>query len=111
MLVVYATVTTIVTPVGGLLIGVAADQASLWWALAGCGLVLVVLALALRTRLTVFDPLDEDGAPAPAHLSGHHLALSHLSGADLFHHTLDHLHHRHHHTTGQHGDGDAPGTP
>ncbi len=111
VLVVYATVTTIVTPLGGLLIGVAADQASLWWALAGCGLVLVVLALALRTRLTVFDPLDEGGAPAPAHLSGHHLALSHLSGADLYHHTLDHLHHRHDAAASQQVDDDAPGAP
>jgi MFS family permease len=96
VLVVYATVTTIVTPLGGLLIGVAADAASLWWALAGCGLVLTVLALSLRNRLVVFDPLDQQAATAPLALSGHHLALAHLSGAEVFHHAFAQLHDRDH---------------
>jgi MFS family permease len=93
VLVVYATVTTIVTPLGGLLIGAAADLTSLWWALAGAGLALTILALSLRTRLEVFDPLDQRDPIAP---TGHHWALAHFSGAELFHHSFARLHHDHH---------------
>jgi MFS family permease len=91
VLVVYATVTTIVTPLGGLLIGAAADLTSLWWGLAGSGLVITVLALALRNRLDVFDPLDQRTQPTAT--TGHHWALAHFSGAELFHHAFAELHH------------------
>src|SRR5262249_8892271 len=52
VLVVYATVTTIVTPLGGLLIGAAADELSLWGAVAMSGLVITLLAVCLRRKLT-----------------------------------------------------------
>jgi MFS family permease len=81
VLVVYATVTTVVTPIGGLIIGVLADGVSLWFALAFAGTCLTVLALVLRTRLRVFDDLGVDGShPAP---HGHHVHLIHLFGWDV----------------------------
>jgi hypothetical protein len=94
VLAVYATVTTIVTPLGGLLIGAAADLISLWGALAGCGLVLTVLALSLRNRLEVFDQLDPRDSPAAP--TGHHFALAHFLGAEPFHDAFARLHDRNH---------------
>jgi MFS family permease len=83
VLVVYATVTTIVTPIGGLAIGVIADQLSLWGALGVCGGLILVLTLVLRKRLTVFDELGhapDAGGPAIHHP---HLGLMHLFGTDV----------------------------
>lgn len=81
VLVVYATVTTVVTPIGGLVIGLLADEVSLWFALAFAGVCLTALALALRTRLRVFDDLgDEHEHPAP---HAHHVHLIHLFGWDV----------------------------
>jgi hypothetical protein len=101
VLVVYATVTTIVTPIGGLLIGAFADELSLWGALGASGLVILALAVCLRRRLRVFDELG----PAPQHgdepVARHpHLHLLHLLGCDapgaleVFHH----VHHDDEHT-------------
>jgi MFS family permease len=83
VLVVYATVTTIVTPIGGLLIGLIADELSLWGALGVSGAALTVLALCLRHRLRVFDELGT----APEHAvkpALHHanLHLMRLLGCD-----------------------------
>ncbi len=71
VLVVYATVTTIVTPIGGLLIGAIADELSLWGALGVSGLVITLLAVGLRRRLRVFDgsaqrPIVPAGEVAPS---------------------------------------------
>jgi MFS family permease len=89
VLVVYATVTTIVTPLGGLLIGAAADVTSVWWALAGAGILLTVLPLTLRGRLQVFDGLADADSVVP---TGHHWALGHFLNMESFHHGFAHLH-------------------
>jgi MFS family permease len=81
VLVVYATVTTIVTPIGGLLIGALADTTSMWVALAVCGVGILVLAVALRSRFTVFDQFGELDTPVRAH--HHALHLAHLFGWDV----------------------------
>jgi hypothetical protein len=81
VLVVYATVTTIVTPIGGLVIGALADTTSMWVALAACGTSILVLALALRSRFKVFDQFGELDAPVKAH--HHALHLTHLFGWDV----------------------------
>ncbi len=86
VLVVYATITTIVTPIGGLLIGAFADELSLWGALGVSGLVILVLAVCLRRRLRVFNELG----PAPDQATHRvqpvvrhpHLHLMHLLGCD-----------------------------
>ncbi len=97
VLVVYATVTTIVTPIGGLLIGVIADELSLWGALGVSGLVITLLAVGLRRRLRVFDELGTAPERATTPRARHpHLHLVHLLGSDvpgtrtdLFHLTHD----------------------
>ena len=83
VLVVYATVTTIVTPIGGLLIGAVADELSLWGALGVCGLLITVLALSLHSRLKVFDEIGTAPAGRPEH-SVHHprLHLVHFLNCD-----------------------------
>lgn len=91
VLVVYATVTTIVAPLGGLLLGTAADLASLWWALAGAGLVLTALSLALRGRLAVFNTIGQEDAVAQVAPASHHWALVHLLGADFLRDAFTHL--------------------
>ena len=82
VLVVYATVTTIVTPIGGLAIGAIADQLSLWGALGVCGGLILVLTLVLRTRLTVFDELGNAPRLSEATIHHPHLGL-HIFSADL----------------------------
>ena len=62
VIVVYTTVTTIVAPLGGLLLGAAADLVSLYWALAGCGLAMIIVAVCLHSRFSVFDEIG--AAPA-----------------------------------------------
>lgn len=83
VLVVYATITTIVTPLGGLAIGAVADAASLWGALALAGVVLAGLALALRRKLRVLDELGAAPDGSPPALHHHHLHLGQLVGHDL----------------------------
>jgi MFS family permease len=68
VLVVYATITTIVTPIGGLLLGGIADELSLWGSLAVSGFAIALLAVLLRKRLRVFDQI---GTP-PEHEGGRH---------------------------------------
>lgn len=96
VLVVYATITTIVTPIGGLLIGAFADELSLWGALGVSGLVILALAVCLRRRLRVFDDLgpapDHAGPPVVRHP---HLHLLHLLGCDAPG-ALEVFHHVHH---------------
>jgi MFS family permease len=91
VLVVYATITTIVTPIGGLLLGEVADELSLWGSLAVSGFVIASLAILLRTRLRVFDEL---GAPPDRAGRGHHhhLQLSHWFGPDALD-SIGHLRH------------------
>jgi MFS family permease len=93
VLVVYGTVIAILTPLGGLLLGAAADLLSLWWAIAASGVALTAVTLALRTRLDVFDELDAADRVASPHVGGaHHVSLAYLGSehghrtfADLFH--------------------------
>jgi MFS family permease len=75
VLVLYATITTIVTPIGGLLLGGIADELSLWGSLAVSGFAIAFLAVVLRKRLRVFDQLG----PPPEHDGRHHLHLVHLT--------------------------------
>jgi hypothetical protein len=81
VLVVYATVTTIVTPLGGLMIGAVADELSLWGAVAVSGLVITLLAVCLRRRLRVFDALGPaEATPGVRHA---HLHFLHFAGCDV----------------------------
>ena len=97
VLVVYATVTTIVTPIGGLLIGAIADELSLWGAPASPALVITLLALGLRRRLRVFDELGAapDRVAEPA-LHRAHLHLMHVLGCEMPGSHADHFHISHH---------------
>ena len=94
MLVVYATAISILTPIGGLAIGAAADVVSLWWAIALEGVALTLVSLLLRSRLTVFDELEAGGTASDRPVHGHPWALGHLGAPDLVHHSLAHLLHR-----------------
>jgi MFS family permease len=98
VLVVYATVTTIVTPIGGLLIGLIADELSLWGALGVSGFALTVLALCLRKKLRVFDELGAapEGSSKPA-LHRAHLHLMHVLGCDIPGTVGELFHPTHHH--------------
>jgi MFS family permease len=94
VLVVYATAISILTPIGGLAIGAAADVVSLWWAIAFEGIALTLVSLFLRSRLTLFDDLEADGTAPDRPVHGHGWALGHLGAPDLVHHSLAHLLHR-----------------
>lgn len=89
VLILYATLASLVTPLGGVMIGAAADTWSLWWGLAGSGVVLVSIAIALRRRLGVFDTIeaiDAPGVPRRARSSANDhwsLHLRHVLSADL----------------------------
>ena len=92
VLVVYATVTTILAPAGGLLLGAAADATSVYWALGGAGVVMLVVAVALRSRFAVFDAI---GARAPVDQiphHGHHWGLAQVVGPQLLHGAFSRLH-------------------
>jgi MFS family permease len=91
VLVVYGTVIAILTPLGGLLLGAAADLVSIWWAIALSGLALTTVTIALRRRLAVFDDVDDADRAAPAHGAGVQLPFA-LLGSDHAHRTLAHLH-------------------
>jgi MFS family permease len=91
VLVVYATITTIVTPIGGLLLGEIADELSLWGSLAVSGFAIASLAVVLRRRLRVFDQLS----PPPDREGRHHhpyVHLSHWFGPDALG-SIGHLRH------------------
>ena len=95
VLVVYATVTTIVAPLGGLLLGAAVDLASLYWALAGSGLAMLVVAVCLHSRFAVFNAIGADAVGPHPPAVGHHWALAHLMGPEVLHGALADLHLRH----------------
>ena len=97
VIVVYATVTTIVAPLGGLLLGAAADLVSLYWALAGCGLAMIIVAVCLHSRFSVFDEIG--AAPTRPHPPsvGHHWALAHFLGPEHVQHAIAHMHLAHLH--------------
>jgi len=77
----YMTVIALLAPIGGVLIGVAADTWSLWWALGGSGAVLVVLSLLLRTRFAVFDALDGPAAESRVRVAAREHWSAHLRHA------------------------------
>ena len=91
VLVVYATVTTILAPAGGLLLGAAADASSVYWALGGAGVVMLVVAVALRRRFAMFDAIGAGTPTAEPDPTGHHWALAHLVGPQLLHGALSRL--------------------
>jgi len=94
VLVVYGTVIAILTPIGGLLLGAAADLVSIWWAIGASGAALTALAIFLRPRLTVFNQLEGADRAVGAHAaSAHHWSLAHFIGPDVAHHALAHLYH------------------
>jgi len=111
VLVVYATAVTVLTPIGGLALGAAADTLSLWWALALSGLVLTTVCLLVRTRLVVFDTL-EPTTDAPRRAATHLWTVGHLLAPELVHHALAHVYHG---ATIRHDGGGAvapePATP
>ena len=90
VIVLYATVIGVLTPLGGIAIGFFADAFSLWWSLAASGLILAALAVILAPQLEVFDELDsERGAGAVqrstrAHWGIHlrHTLMGDVAGAD-----------------------------
>jgi transmembrane secretion effector len=93
VLVVYGTAIAILTPIGGLLLGAAADLLSLWWAIAASGIALTAVTLVLQPRLAVFNELDDADRVASVNASsGHLLPLAHL-GCEDAHHALAHLYH------------------
>jgi hypothetical protein len=72
--------------VGGVLLGVAIDSTSIWPALGGAGVVLALVAVALRQRIGVFDALESanEDKRVERRISEHwHLHLRYLSGADI----------------------------
>jgi hypothetical protein len=93
VLVVYGTVTTILAPLGGLALGAAVDLVSLYWALTGCGIAMLVAAVCLRRRFAVFDEIGAATVGPHPPSVGHHWGLAHLLGPELRHGALGHLHH------------------
>ena len=86
VLAVYGTLAAVLVPLGGVLLGVAADIVSPWAAACVAGGALVVLAVALRRRLRVFDALGSgvDGNRVSGSLGGHwHTLARYLAGADF----------------------------
>lgn len=98
VLVVYAVLSTVITPLGGVMLGAVADGISIWGSLGLSGILLVVVALTMRERFAVFDEVQElagEEAPAPR-VHGWHLGhLAHLFSWDQEHRFLD-LHHHFH---------------
>lgn|GEM_PF-1692579 len=86
VLAVYGTLAAVLTPLGGILLGSVADLASPWAGATVAGLALTVLALVLRSRLTVFDALGDRVGERQVHGSmGNHWHTHHrfLAGADI----------------------------
>jgi len=92
VLAVYGTIAAVLVPLGGVLLGVAADLVSPWASAGVAGFVLTVLALALRPRLQVFDALGSTLEDRHVHRSmgGHWHTLRYLAGADFA--ILSHAH-------------------
>ena len=89
----YGTITAVVMPVGGILLGVLADTVSPWLACFLSGVALTSLALALRSRLRLFDALGSEVEERQLHsaMGGHwHTHHRFLAGADFA--FLSHLH-------------------
>ncbi len=111
VLVVYATVTTVLVPLGGLAIGTIGDTVSLWVALSVAGTVLCLVTLVVRRQLSIFDELNPVKPEDREHIPwGRHLHASFMIGDGLLHEILAGLHDmaglEHHWRT--HG---RPGTP
>lgn len=86
VLTLYGTIAAVLTPLGGILLGVGADLVSPWAAAFVSGCMLVVLALSLRRRLRVFDALGSQvGDRRLGHSLGGHWHTHHryIAGADF----------------------------
>jgi MFS family permease len=85
VLILYATTASLVTPIGGVLIGAAIDTWSIWWGVGAPGVALIVVALALRRRLDVFDTVEGSLHPSATRAVDHHwtLHLRSTLGGDL----------------------------
>lgn len=89
----YGMITAVLTPLGGILLGLFADLISPWVACFLSGVVLAALALTLRTRLGVFDALGEgvrEGQLRHSIGPHWHAHTRFLAGADFA--FLSHLH-------------------
>lgn len=94
VLAVYGTIAAVLTPLGGIVLGVAADLISPWGAVFASGLMLIVLALALRRHLWVFDELGSqtEGRHVRHSMGGHwHTHHRLIAGADFAWLTHAHL--------------------
>lgn len=86
VLTVYGVLAAAVTPIGGLLLGVAIDASSLWLPLGLFGLLMSAVAVALRGRLRIFDRLGSaDRHERVQDSLGHHwhAHLSYSAGSDI----------------------------
>jgi MFS family permease len=93
VLTVYGTVAAFVTPMGGILLGVAIDASSLWFPVGCFGLLLSAAAVLLRRRLRIFDTLGsaDQHERIRRSLGGHwHGSLAYSAGADLAAHPHPH---------------------
>lgn len=94
VLALYGTIAAVLTPLGGIVLGVAADLISPWGAAFVSGTMLIALALALRRRLWVFDELGAQagdrrlGRSMGGHWHTHH---RYIAGADFAQLTHAHL--------------------
>jgi MFS family permease len=94
VLALYGAIASVLMPLGGILLGVVADMLSPWAGAVGAGIVLTLVALALRRRLRVFDELASGVEEQQVHnsLGGHwHTHHRYLAGADIAQLTHAHL--------------------
>lgn len=86
VLTIYGALAAVVTPIGGILLGVVIDLSSLWFPLGCFGLLLSAVALVLRGRLRIFDTLESAGQHQRIQrsLGEHwHAHISYSAGADI----------------------------
>jgi hypothetical protein len=86
VLAVYGTIAAVLMPLGGIILGVAADLASPWAAAFASGSMMTALALALRRRLWAFDALGSqaDDQRLSRSMGGHwHTHHRYIAGADF----------------------------
>jgi MFS family permease len=86
VIILYATTASLVAPIGGLAIGAVIDTWSLWWGIAASGVMLIVVAIALRGRLAILDIAEAPDAVAAARGVGYHhwsLHVRPVLGGDL----------------------------
>ena len=105
----YGMITSVLMPLGGILLGLFADLISPWVACFVSGVMLTGLALALRTRLGVFDALGEGVRERQLRhsMDSHwHTHNRFLAGADFafLSHLHFHLPHHFHQTEGLNAD-------